>query len=79
MAESKTFEQNMARLDEIVRMLEKGDVPLEKSLTLFSEGTAIVKKCGAVLDKAEKKISILTSKQGEAQLEKFDEENAQND
>ena len=31
----KTFEENMARLEEIVTRLEKGDVPLNQSLSLF--------------------------------------------
>ena len=39
---SKTFEENMQRLEQIVRSLERGDVPLEESLKLFREGTALV-------------------------------------
>ena len=38
-----SFEQSLARLDEIVRHLEKGDLPLKESLTLFEEGTALIK------------------------------------
>ena len=34
-----TFEANMQRLEEIVRKMERGDVPLEESLKLFHEGT----------------------------------------
>ena len=34
----KTFEENMTRLEEIVTRLEKGDVPLSQSLSLFEEG-----------------------------------------
>lgn len=37
-AKPKTFEQMLARLDEIVRSLEKGDAPLEESLSLYTEG-----------------------------------------
>ena len=48
-----TFEQNMARLEQIVRMLERGDAPLEESLKLFEEGTGLVRSCGALLDEAE--------------------------
>ena len=48
-----TFEQNMARLDQIVRTLERGDAPLEESLKLFEEGTALVRSCGKLLDEAE--------------------------
>ncbi len=54
-----TFEQAMTRLEEIVRMLEKGDAPLEKSLELFAEGTELIKYCGTVLDNAEQKVVML--------------------
>ena len=48
-----TFEQNMARLEQIVRTLERGDAPLEESLKLFEEGTGLVRACGQLLDQAE--------------------------
>ena len=48
-----TFEQNMARLEQIVRTLERGDAPLEESLKLFEEGTGLVRSCGQLLDQAE--------------------------
>ena len=48
-----TFEQNMARLEQIVRSLERGDAPLEESLKLFEEGTGLVRSCGKLLDEAE--------------------------
>ena len=56
-----TFEQNMARLEQIVRSLERGDAPLEESLKLFEEGTGLVRACGKLLDEAElqvKKIMV---------------------
>lgn len=55
-----TFEQNMARLEQIVRTLERGDAPLEESLKLFEEGMTLMKQCSALLDKAEQKVSKLT-------------------
>ncbi len=48
-----TFEQNMSRLEAIVRSLEHGDAPLEESLKLFQEGTDLVRQCGKLLDEAE--------------------------
>lgn len=51
-----SFEQSMARLDEIVRHLEKGDMPLDDSLALFEEGTALIRSCGKQLDEAEQKV-----------------------
>lgn len=54
-----TFEQAMARLEEIVTALEKGDAPLEEALALFEEGTGLMKQCSQALDKAEQKVAKL--------------------
>ena len=54
-----SFEEALARLEEIVRLLEGGETPLDKSLELFEEGVRLVKLCGSRLDDTEKKISIL--------------------
>lgn len=51
-----SFEQSMVRLDEIVRHLEKGDMPLNDSLALFEEGTALIRSCEKQLDEAEQKV-----------------------
>lgn len=51
-----TFEQSLARLDEIVKHLERGDLPLADSLKLFEEGTALIAGCGKMLDEAEQKV-----------------------
>lgn len=48
-----TFEENMQRLEQIVRAMERGDVPLDESLKLFQEGTRLVEACGKLLDEAE--------------------------
>ena len=58
--ETMTFEAAMARLEEIVRMLESGNAPLETSLSLFEEGVALVKLCNSKLDTAEQKVKTLT-------------------
>lgn len=52
----ENFEQMLSRLDEIVRHLEKGDLPLDDSLSLFEEGTGLIRRCGAMLDEAEQKV-----------------------
>ena len=52
----KTFEENMTRLEEIVTRLEKGDVPLSQSLSLFEEGTKLAAACRTALDKAEQQV-----------------------
>ena len=76
MAQKKeTFEQNMERLEQIVRAMERGDVPLEESLKLFQEGTALVQSCGKLLDDAEMKIyKISVGADGSPVEESFDEQ-----
>lgn len=56
MAEKMGFEQSLQRLDEIVRHLEKGDLPLSDSLALFEEGTGLLTSCSKMLDDAEQKV-----------------------
>lgn len=52
----KTFEQMLVRLDEIVRLLEKGDTPLEESLSLYTEGAELIRLCTKQLDDAEQTV-----------------------
>ena len=58
--QSMTFEASLKRLEEIVSRMERGDVPLEEALSLFEEGTSLVKSCTKLLDEAELKIVRLT-------------------
>ena len=51
-----TFEESMGRLEQIVRSLEQGNVPLEESLKLFQEGTQLVRSCSQLLDNAQLQI-----------------------
>lgn len=74
MSEQKTemtFEQAMARLEQIVKMLEGGNVPLEDLIKLFDEGTALVKLCTNRLDAAEEKVKLLQMKDGVLTQEDF--------
>ena len=57
--ETMTFEQASERIEEIVRLLEKGDAPLDKSLALFEEGAGLIKTCGKMLDNAEQVVTRL--------------------
>lgn len=54
--EQLSFEAALARLEETVRLLESGNVPLDDSLSLFEEGIALVKLCNNKLDTAEQKV-----------------------
>lgn len=67
-----SFEENMNRLEQIVRAMERGDVPLEESLKLFQEGTELVKQCGKLLDDAEQQVTkIVTLADGTPAEEEF--------
>lgn len=64
MSNEMTFEQALARLEQIVKALEGGNVPLEDLIKLFDEGTSLVKLCTERLDKAEEKVRLLQMKDG---------------
>ena len=51
-----TYEQSVARLDDIVRSMERGDAPLEEALKLFEEGAGLIAACNKMLDEAEQKV-----------------------
>ena len=73
--QSKTFEESMGRLEQIVRAMEQGNVPLEESLKLFQEGTQLVQSCSKLLDEAELQIKkVMTAADGSPVLEEFDDE-----
>lgn len=62
---NNTFEENMQRLEQIVRTMERGDVALEESLKLFQEGTQLVETCGKLLDDAELQVKkVLADENG---------------
>ena len=63
-----TFEQALAKLEEIVTAIEEGQVPLEESIDKYAEGVELVKQCRVILDRAEKKIQLLGRGEG-GQLE----------
>lgn len=71
-----TFEESLARLEEIVGLLEKGEAPLEKGLELFEEGVRLTRRCHEMLAVAEQRVSRLVSgeSEGEARLDLFPRE-----
>lgn len=66
------FEECLERLERIVHELEKGEVPLEKSLTLFEEGMELSAACRKELEEAEGKVEILLKQNGKLQPEPFE-------
>lgn len=67
---SYEFEQSLQRLDEIVKKMEEGNVPLAEALKLFEEGTALSARCGKLLDEAELKVVELMKGKDGAPMEK---------
>ena len=53
-----TYEESIIRLDEIVRQLEDGGLPLNESLELYKEGTALAVNCKKMLENAKLQISV---------------------
>jgi exodeoxyribonuclease VII small subunit len=60
----KDFESALKRLEEITELMESGDVSLEQSIDLYTEGLDIAKYCNKKLTEAEKKIKIIKEKGG---------------
>ena len=68
-----SFESNMQRLEQIVRAMERGDVPLEESLKLFQEGTELVRTSNQLQENAQRQVKkILTAPDGSPVEEDFD-------
>lgn len=76
MAASKqiNFEKSLAELESLVERLEKGDLPLEKTLEHFERGIALTRHCQQALKKAEQKVEILLQKSADGQPQSFDPE-----
>lgn len=74
MAEKKemTFEEGMTRLEQIVLSLEKGEVPLESSMELFTEGTKLSAFLQKKLDEAEARVKKLTETENGVVAEDFE-------
>ena len=66
------FEECLQRLEKIVEELEKGEIQLEKSLTLFEEGIQLSSACRKELEQAEGKVEVLLKKNGKLQAEAFE-------
>lgn len=71
MEKNKTFEENMQELEKVVIEMEKGDLNLDDSVILFEKGMNLSKICNKYLEDAEKKITILISKNDEIIEEEF--------
>ncbi len=69
---AKDFESALASLEQKVKLLESGDLPLEESLRVFEEGMAVAAFCRSKLGEAEQKVEILLKgKDGSVRAEPF--------
>lgn len=72
MAKKKmTFEEAMARLEEILRLLERGDEGLDASLKLYEEGISLIRSCSSLLENAEQSVKMLQLREDGAALVDF--------
>jgi len=67
----QTFEASLEELEKVVKELETGDLPLERSLELFEKGVALSESCRKQLEDAETRVEMLIRKEGTYQPEPF--------
>jgi len=67
----ETFEASLDELEKVVKELEAGDLPLERSLELFEKGMALSEICRKQLENAETRVEMLIRKEGKMQPEPF--------
>lgn len=68
---SDNFEESMKKLEEIATQLESGKLNLDESVDKFEEGINLSKKCSEILEKSEKRISILINDKDNIKEENF--------
>jgi exodeoxyribonuclease VII small subunit len=74
-AKPKSFEASLEELERIVRELEQGELPLERSLELFEQGVKLSRECQERLNQAERRIEILMrDNQGRPAVRAFEPE-----
>jgi exodeoxyribonuclease VII small subunit len=65
------FEAGLAELEKVVKEMESGELPLERSLELFEKGMALSEACRKQLQEAETRIEMMIKKEGKYQAEPF--------
>jgi len=65
------FEQSLEALEDLVKKMESGELPLEESLKAFEEGVSLVRNCQTSLAEAEQRVQILMEENGQAKLTDF--------
>jgi exodeoxyribonuclease VII small subunit len=67
----ETFESCLEELEKVVKELEGGDLPLERSLELFERGMGLSESCRKQLEQAETRVEMLIRKEGKMTAEPF--------
>jgi len=73
MKEKQSFEEDIKRLQKIVEDLSSGKLTLGESLKKYEEGVKLAQGCSSVLSDAQRKVDLLTKKDGKYSLEKFND------
>ncbi|GAB5380295.1 MAG: hypothetical protein Alis3KO_09470 [Aliiglaciecola sp.] len=69
-----SFEQAMQELEQLVKEMESGDLPLEQALAKFERGISLARTSQSMLKSAEQKVQILMKQNGEDQLQDLPQE-----
>jgi len=74
MAKEK-FEDALEKLENIVRVMEQGEMPLDSALKSFEEGIRLIRFCSAKLDETQRRVEQLLEKENSLQIKNFQDEN----
>jgi len=70
MAKEK-FEDALEKLEDIVKKMEAGDIPLDESLKSFEEGIRLIRFCSAKLEETERRVEMLLGKEDSLKVKNF--------
>lgn len=75
MAKEK-FEDALEKLEDIVKKMEAGGIPLDEAMRAFEEGIKLIRFCSAKLEETERRVEMLLAKEDSLQIKRFQEENS---
>jgi exodeoxyribonuclease VII small subunit len=75
MAKEK-FEDSLKKLEDIVKKMEAGDMPLDEALKSFEEGVKLIRSCQEKLDEAQRRVGMLLGKEDSLQVKQFNGEDS---
>lgn len=75
MAKEK-FEDALEKLEDIVRKMEAGDIPLDEALKSFEEGIRLIRFCSAKLEETERRVEMLLGKEDSLKVKNFQDEDS---